>query len=210
MRGHKLAEKRQIPASLKNIKEWQISRRNFVKGMLIVGAATQIPFLSACVNNSSNEEELPFGQLNKKQKSILKEIQIILFPNDGNGPSSTDINATDYLQWVISDPRMDPSEVKYIINGIKWVDETSDENFSDDFLELSDKEKESIVKMISKESWGENWLSVILTLIFEALLSDPQYGGNKDSIGWKWLNHYPGYPRPTEDLIYDNIFNNIV
>jgi len=25
------------------------------------------------------------------------------------------------------------------------------------------------------------------------------YGGNPDGIGWKWLEHQPGYPTPPAD-----------
>lgn len=201
-----------IPATLENIEQWHLSRRQFVKGLLIAGALTQIPLLSACTNSENHKnknKKLPFGTLNQNQQSTLKEIQDILFPNDGNGPSASDINALSYLQWVILDPRMDPSEVEYIINGIQWIEETANENYSKPFLDLSQPQKEQLIEDISIENWGESWLSVILTLIFEALLSDPQYGGNPDSIGWKWLEHYPGYPRPSKDLLYDTIFEQI-
>ena len=40
--------------------------------------------------------------------------------------------------------------------------------------------------------WGRAWLSLLLYYIFEALLSDPVYGGNPDGIGWQWLEHQPG------------------
>ena len=200
---------KKVPVSIQNIEKWQMSRRHFVKGLLIAGTITQIPFLSACLNKDKEEERLALGVLNNKQKDILKEIQAILFPNDGNGPSASDVRALDYLQWVISDSRMDPSEVEYLINGIAWVEESSKENLSQSFLKLSQSNKEKLVAKVSRESWGESWLSVVLTLIFEALLSDPQYGGNTDSIGWKWLNHYPGNPRPTKDLLYDKVFETI-
>ena len=49
---------------------------------------------------------------------------------------------------------------------------------------------------------GENWLSTLLLYIFEALLTDPVYGGNPNGIGWKWLGHNPGLPRPTADKRY--------
>jgi hypothetical protein len=200
---------KEIPISLQNIEKWQMSRRHFVKGLLIAGVVTQIPFLSACLNEDKKEQRLPFGILNSNQRTCLKEVQSILFPSDGNGPSASDINALDYLQWVISDSRMDPSEVKYLINGVAWLEESSEENFSQSFLNLSQSNKEKLVAKISKESWGESWLSVILTLIFEALLSDPQYQGNTNSVGWKWLNHNPGNPRPTKDLLYDKVFETI-
>jgi gluconate 2-dehydrogenase gamma chain len=39
-------------------------------------------------------------------------------------------------------------------------------------------------------------LSSLLKYIFEALLTDPIYGGNPNSMGWEWLDHTPGQPRP--------------
>ena len=104
---------------------------------------------------------------------------------------------------------MDPEEIEYIIDGIGWVDETAEENFSKRYTQLSQREKEELIADISNESWGSSWLSVILTFIFEALLSDPQYGGNPDKIGWDWLKYYPGYPRPTEPLLYPEILTTV-
>ena len=199
---------KKIPISIQNIEQWQTSRRHFVKGLLFTGIITQIPFLSACISKDK-EDILPFGQLNDKQNKILFEVQNILFPNDGNGPSAKDIKALEYLQWVILDSRMDPSEVEYLLNGIRWLEESSGEIYSNPFLKLSDENMSYLIAKVSKENWGESWLSVVLTLIFEALLSDPQYGGNTDSMGWKWLNHNPGNPRPTEELLYDKIFEAI-
>jgi len=209
MEPSKQKKHKKIPATLKNIEQWQMSRRHFLKGLLITGTITQIPFLSACLNKNDKNEVLAFGQLNTKQRELMALVQEILFPKDGNGPSASEVNALDYLQWVISDPRMDPGEVEYIFNGIDWLNETAKEIFSELFLNLSQKKKEKIIANIANENWGEKWLSVLLTLIFEALLSDPQYGGNTDSVAWKWLEHYPGYPRPTEHLLYDKIFDEI-
>ena len=39
----------------------------------------------------------------------------------------------------------------------------------------------------------------------EALLTDPAYGGNPDGIGWRWLGHTPGYPRPSAATIYPRL-----
>jgi gluconate 2-dehydrogenase gamma chain len=41
---------------------------------------------------------------------------------------------------------------------------------------------------------------MLLDYIMEALLTDPVYGGNPNSIGWQWLKHQPGFPRPTTPL----------
>lgn len=155
------------------------------------------------------------GQVQKTSKSILSNYQLlivnsvqeILFPDDENGPGAADINASDYLIWVLSDTEKDPDEVQYIINGIGWVDETAEEEYSKKYFDLSQNEREHLIAIISKEAWGESWLSVILTFIFEALLCDPQYGGNPESIGWKWLEHNPGQPRPKGELLYPEVLN---
>lgn len=201
----------EIPSGIENIEKWQMSRQHFVKGLLLLGAISQLPFLTSCNEDKKTVlKDYKFGdKLTENQLQILIDVQGVLFPNDGNGPGAEQVNAHLYLQWVISDERMDPSESEYIVNGLNWTNETAQEKFSKDFLKLNKEEKEDLIKIVSKEKWGESWLSVILTLIFEALHCDPQYVGNIDKTGWKWLNHNPGYPRPTKELLYDNIFTTV-
>jgi gluconate 2-dehydrogenase gamma chain len=55
---------------------------------------------------------------------------------------------------------------------------------------------------IVDSSAGENWLSLLLYYLFESLTLDPVYGGNPDGIGWHWLEHQPGFPRPTKETSY--------
>ena len=48
----------------------------------------------------------------------------------------------------------------------------------------------------------------VLSYILEALATDPIYGGNTNEIGWDWLEHQPGMPRPSttnkHPLYYQN------
>ncbi len=189
-----------IPKNLKNIDGWKLSRRSFLGSLLAGGAVISLPSFSTFSQNGNKS-----FMLSESQFALMSSVQKILFPSDNNGPGAYDIMADRYLLWVLSDKRMDPEEIEYIINGIGWVGETAEENFSKSYTHLSQKEKEILIANISNESWGSSWLSVILTFIFEALLSDPQYGGNPDQIGWDWLYHNPGYPRPTERLLYPEI-----
>jgi gluconate 2-dehydrogenase gamma chain len=70
------------------------------------------------------------------------------------------------------------------------------------FLALDDEQQELVLRDIAESDAGENWLSTLLTYLFEALLTDPVYGGNPGGIGWKWLQHVPGFPRPPLDKRY--------
>jgi gluconate 2-dehydrogenase gamma chain len=173
------------------------SRRNFIGGLL-AGTVLASGNLKA-VNISSGDI------LTDDQFQLIRSVQQILLPSDGNGPGAKDIIADTYLLWVLSDIRMDPEEKEYIINGIGWVDETAEEEFSMGYNKLSQEKKEELIEIISREKWGRSWLGVILNFIFEALLSDPQYGGNPDNIGWNWLGYNGGSPRPTIPNLYPEI-----
>lgn len=190
-----------IPDSIKTINEWKLSRKKFIGGIFMAGTIVGIP-MTSIIGKTINRT----GILTQNQFSIIGSAQKILYPSDGNGPGAYDVMADRYLLWVLSDKRMDPEEKDYIINGIGWVNETAEDTFSKGYSQLTQSEKELLIADISKETWGSSWLGVILTFIFEALLSDPQYGGNTDEIGWDWLQHNLGSPRPTEALLYPEIF----
>jgi hypothetical protein len=201
MKERQISKVKTIPENIKNMDDWKLSRRKFMGSIFVAGAMASIP-----VNQVFGSSVGDVNTLSKNQFLIVKSVQNILYPSDGNGPGAYDVLADSYLLWVLSDKRMDPEEKDYLINGIGWVDETAEENFSKGYLQLTQSEKEILIADISKETWGSSWLGVILTFIFEALLSDPQYGGNTDKIGWDWVHHNPGYPRPTEALLYPEIF----
>jgi len=192
-----------IPRAIKEFSTWQISRRNFLKNTLAVGVMSQVAFIQSCENETSKTI------LNEKQSKIIISVQNILFPKDKNGPGAVDFNAHHYLQWVLSDKRIPSDEKQYIIDGIRWVNETAEETHSKKYLNLSKKKQVSLIQSISNTNWGESWLSVMLTFIFEAMISDPIYGFNTDEIGWKWLEHQAGYPRATKELMYDEIFTTV-
>ncbi len=190
-----------IPDKIKNMEAWKLSRKNFIAGITMASFVASLPMASVIGANADSNKNL-----SQNQYSIVKSVQNILFPSDGFGPGAYDIMADSYLLWVLSDVRMDPEEKDYVINGIGWVDETANENFSKNYMQLSESERGTLIADISDENWGSSWLGVVLNYIFEALLCDPQYGGNPDEIGWDWLQHNPGYPRPTKALLYPEIF----
>ncbi len=80
------------------------------------------------------------------------------------------------------------------------------ERFDRRFENLDFDSKERLLRYLGDRTrWGRNWLSLLLYYIFEALLADPVYGCNPNGIGWKWLEHQPGFPRPPADKIYTRL-----
>lgn len=186
------------------IKRWQFSRRNFIKSGLALSILSQLPVLESC---TSDYVANPI--LNKQQYKTIVIIQNILFPKGGYGPSAMDFNAHLYLIWVLQDPFILQDDKNYILDGIRWVQETAQEEYQDNFLHVKPEQQEELIQFIAKKNWGENWLSNILTFIIEAMVSDPIYGFNKNAVGVKWLEHQYGIPQPTEQTKYPTIFKTV-
>lgn len=182
-----------------------MTRGNFIKTLFLAGAAVHIPFLYKC----SKPQKRQSYKLSDREIKIVQYVQNILFPDDGDGPSARSIHADKHFQSILLDERYDPEKKDYLVAGIEWMEESAQEMYSKEFLFLVESEQETLISEISKEGWGKDWLSRMLTIIFEALLLDPIYNVNPNQLGWKWLEHHPGFPRPTERLAYDRIFNTV-
>ncbi len=137
------------------------------------------------------------------QKESIAMVQMILFPEDGDGPSATDINALAYLEWTLTDPDNEADgDGDFIAKGVGWLDSLSEQTQGDQFIKLKPKQQDKVLRQISQSSAGENWLSILIYYLMEALLFDPIYGGNPEGIGWAWLKHQPGFPAPDEKTNY--------
>jgi gluconate 2-dehydrogenase gamma chain len=134
--------------------------------------------------------------------STIDVVQNHLFPTGKDSPGAKEINAITYLRNVIAGPMIDQDEKVFILNGVKWLNDLSHEKHEAVFTQLSYLQRSDMLHQITKSKAGRKWVSKLLTYIFEALLSDPVYGGNPDGIGWKWLNHHPGFPRPPKHKRY--------
>lgn len=175
------------------------SRRKFISTLIGAGIIINFPFISSCNYESGS------NLLDDRQNIILKNVLLFLWPDDNFGPTIKSIKAYEFFLWVLSDKNIDPEENEYLINGLKWVDETSEEEYNLHFDKISGKQKYKLLKKVVNLEWGESWLSKILTILFEAMFADPIYGSNPEGIVWKWLGHNPGQPRPIEDNKYSNI-----
>lgn len=196
-----ISNKIKTPDAFSNLKHWQVNRRAFLRSTMIAGAASQIALFTSC--SAQLEEANEF--LTAEQSTILKSVLLIILPDDGNGPSADDLNSFGYIMWVLSDGYRQQKENEFIIEGLDWANDTAQEIYGENYFDLSEKEQQKLVKLFTEMDYGENWMNVMVSLSIESLISDPIYGGNKDELGWKWLNHVPGNPRASEKTRYDVI-----
>lgn len=192
-----------MPDIMQKMKESKIDRRAFLMRMAILSAGAALPLASCAPDKKrgfvSGHDPKIFS---KDEWKVLLAVQDILFPTEEGSPGAREINAAAFVQWVVSDKELDPAERKFLKDGLKWLNEEAVERWEMNFVEMKAEYQDKLLRHIETHSWGESWIAVMLLHIFEALLSDPVYGGNEDGAGWKWLEHNPGQPRPVKDKIY--------
>ncbi len=191
-----------------NIEQWETSRRKFIRAGIVAGAITQFSYLQSCLTDSV-EHQVENSHFSALHTQILNEILEILFPDDGNGPGIKDLNTFNHILWVMDDPTEDRSQTNYLKNGIVWTEETTLEEFGVSYQELDQNKKEALIAHIASEKWGKDWLSMLLTYIFESLIIDSIYGVNTNEAGWKWLEHQPGEPRPNQNNEYSKVLEKV-
>jgi len=167
------------------LKNTHLSRRLFLSG-IAVGSASL--FLSAC----SKDKIIVYAN----SKQVLLQAAYHLYPTSSIGFGAKDLHIASYINFVLEDERIIKSDRDYFLKGATWLEESAFEEYDKSFLNLSKDEKEDLFENITQKRWGENFVYNTLTYIFEAMISAPIYGSNIDEIGWKWLDHNPGFPQP--------------
>ncbi|WP_072682291.1 gluconate 2-dehydrogenase subunit 3 family protein [Arcobacter sp. LA11] len=155
-----------------------MKRREFIVTSSILGASTVL-----------NSQE--FKADNTLSWLIIDNVFDILFPKTKTMPSAKEFNATSYLQINSKYKSFDMDDREYILQGAL--------DFNDsfpNFLKSTQEQKENIIERTNNSEYGQEWLTRLVYYGIEAMLSDPIYGGNKNEIAWKSLNHQTGRPQP--------------
>ena len=187
-----------------------ISRREFMTRMGLLGSlalsypATALAELRVLKANHRAVGSAPEWQSEAVWQTIA-QVQETLFPAAEDVPGASDFGADVYLHKAIENPNADGEDKDFIMRGVGWLDDLAQQRLKKTFLQLTTTQQQEIIAVIVKSKAGRNWVSMLLSYILEALLTDPVYGGNNNGIGWKWLQHQPGYPAPAADKTWDRL-----
>ena len=174
----------------------QIRRRDFMRHMTVLLVGTGLPPLLA--DPISGEESL----VSEVFWPTIAAVQEHTWPTRNGTPTLAEFNATEYLAAALLDPRIEAGERQYIHDGVAPLEDFTRAQFGRSFFELKVAEREAVLRKIETSPIGRYWLSLIIYYLFEALLADPVYGGNTNRIGWRWLEHLEGFPRPPSAYPY--------
>lgn len=178
----------------------KLSRRSTFKAAAGAVALSALPAFSELLPQSQVDAQLkkdPWLTLDAVLNHLLpespSETSVV---NRVNDVSAKTIQATQYLINVVELQPTEPAEIEFIYKGVGWLNGYTQSKTKQNFVQLKNSEKEIMLKAISRSGAGHNWLENLIGYIYEAMLSPPIYGGNPNGIGWKWLEHQPGYPLP--------------
>jgi len=146
--------------------------------------------------------------LDRDQWATLAAVQDHLLPAEPDNPSAPgarEVSATAYLDRAMAVEGFDPEIRALIIDGLGWLDDLAGRRHGEVFVRLDPGTREGLLQAVAATETGERWLATLIAYTLEALLGDPLYGGNPEGIGWRWLGHEPGLPRPTPLTIYGRL-----
>ncbi len=175
-----------------------ITRRAFMEQLAVLGALAATYPVSSLAQMRLDAAQLKAqpAWLKDDPWKTLSDVQQHLFPAAEDTPGAGDINAIVYLHNTLENPAADGEDREFIVNGVGWLNELTQKKYQQSFTTLDTAQRETVLRQIEQSRAGERWLSLLLTYLLEALLSDPVYGGNTNGIGWNWLEHQPGFPTP--------------
>ena len=177
-----------------------ISRRAFLNRIaLLASLAASFPAATLAQRRDAATVAGHPAWRDQEPWQTLAAVQEHLFPAGPDVPGASDFGAIVYLHNTLENPAADADDREFIFNGVGWLNDLLREQDRQPFTALDEPQREAVLRDIEQSRAGRNWLSLLLTYLLEALLADPVYGGNRDRIGWEWLQHQPGYPTPPPD-----------
>jgi len=162
----------------------------------MAGVASWLGVWTACKREHS--------ALSRRERSLARSCFLYLLP-PGDGPSAEDIHCMAHFENILADPRYDPDIKAHYLQGLRRASEQAQAMYGQSVDALTNELVEEFWNQIKEQAWGERWLSAMLNVVIEALLLDEIYGVNPAGVGWQWLGHAPGLPRPNASNRYPRI-----
>lgn len=167
----------------------RIKRRQFLMLGSFVGLSSYI----------QGDEPRRFEKKFQEVKPLIVAVQQHLFPSGSQLPSAEAMQLTEFLFDTLAHQSFDKDIREFVLDGAKELGSRT----KNKFLTMSPKEREKALREYEKTEYGSSWLSRMMTLSMEGMLSDPVYGSNKKEAGWKALDAYGGQPRPKTRYLND-------
>ncbi|MBV9672776.1 MAG: gluconate 2-dehydrogenase subunit 3 family protein [Verrucomicrobia bacterium] len=134
-----------------------------------------------------------FLSLTSLEARTLEAVFERMFPADENGAGAVQIGAARYVDRALAGAYAD--RIIDYQNGLAALSTESRHRFGKVFPEIAEEQQCEIIRDLEKkcllEFDGNRFFELLRSHLQEGLFADPEYGGNRDKLGWKFLRH-PG------------------
>lgn len=135
----------------------------------------------------------PAKTLSKADLKILVDIADRIFPRTDT-PGALECGAVDYITIALGGDYA--HYLPLYQRGLRAVDRHARRNFGAAFAALGSEQQDSVLadfeaSSVTGFSKAEEFFETIRCHVLEGVFCEPQYGGNRDMIGWRLVN-FPG------------------
>lgn len=195
----KLAEHADLHAWFAQWHATLVSRRRFLLQLAGGSVAALFPWSSFSAAAAADELD------DATRWRVLDSVHRHMLPSEPDAPGARELDTIGYLRFIVADQTTDAEERQFVMQGAGWLEDMAKQLTDTSFTRLDESRRERVLRRIEKSDAGQNWLSLLLYYLFEAILADPVYGGNRGGAGWQWLAHIPGFPTPPPDKRYPEL-----
>lgn len=138
------------------------------------------------------------------ERLIVCAIAERIFPTT-DSPGAVEIGALDYVETALAGDYA--AQAPLYRQGVRAVDRYARARFEKVFLRLTDAEKDAVLRDFEAGvpvffKQAAEFFETLRYHVLEGVFCEPQYGGNKDMIGWRLVN-FPG-----QQFGYDDAYVN--
>ncbi|QIN83456.1 hypothetical protein GBA63_13035 [Rubrobacter tropicus] len=147
--------------------------------------------------------------LNRRESRTAAALFERLFPNDENGPGAGGIGVLAYLDRALAGAYREEAETYR--RGLAALDGASVERYGETFAGCKIDQQDALISALERGELtgfavpdGRSFFALARAHLQEGLFADPIHGGNRDKLGWRFLDH-PGinFENPVEASFSD-------
>lgn len=153
---------------------------------------------------TEKERSHAFKVLRADEALILKAIAERIFPRTDT-PGAVEIGALDYIDLALAGDYA--SLVTLYREGLRAIDRHARRQFNRKFIALTDEQKDALLCVfetgaVAGYKHAAEFFDTVRYHVLEGVFCEPQYGGNRDMIGWRLVN-FPGQQLGYSDAYID-------
>ena len=119
-----------------------------------------------------------------------------MFPSTPGEPDVAEIGVIPYVDRALTDAYADKADIYR--QGLTALDRVAEQQYKTRFADCTPAQQDALISGLERGSLPDmdasvqkRFFDLLLAHLQEGLFADPEYGGNRNKLGWKWLGH-PG------------------